>query len=142
MQNQTGFEGPGRSMGFEMFDQIDVIEYGREASRTAVTMLGAKECPAGRMSVVINNGFGGVIFHEACGHALEATSVAKKLSIFTDKMNLKIASSKVTAVDDATIPYAWGSINIDDEGTPGARNILIENGILKGYMIDRLNGRR
>lgn len=141
-QNQTGFEGPGRSMGFEMFDQIDGASYGREASRTAVTMLGAKVCPAGRMCVVLNNGFGGVIFHEACGHALEATSVAKGLSVFTDKMNQPIASPVVTAIDDGTIPHLWGSTNMDDEGNPTQKNLLIEKGILKGYMVDRLNGRR
>jgi TldD protein len=88
-ENQTGFEGPGRYMGFEMFDTIDPEYYAREASRTAVTMLHADLCPAGRMPVIIDNGFGGVIFHEACGHALEATSVAKGHSIFTGKIGEK-----------------------------------------------------
>ncbi|NLC67970.1 MAG: TldD/PmbA family protein [Clostridiaceae bacterium] len=141
-ENQTGFEGPGRHMGFEMFEIIDPGYYAREASRTAVTMLHADLCPAGRMPVVIENGFGGVIFHEACGHALEATSVAKGHSVFTGKTGEKIASEKVTAIDDGTIPNAWGSSNIDDEGTPTQRKILIEKGILKTYMVDKLNGRR
>ena len=141
-ENQTGFEGPGRSMGFELFDAIDVEAYAKEASRTAVTMLHAIPCPAGRMPVIIDNGFGGVIFHEACGHALEATAVAKNHSVFTNKLGEKIASEKVTAIDDGTIPNAWGSINIDDEGTPALKKVLIEEGILKGYMIDKLNGRR
>lgn len=141
-ENQTGFEGPGKSMGFEFFDELDVEYYGREASRTAVTMLHAPQCPAGRMPVVLNGGFGGVIFHEACGHSLEATSVAKGNSVFAGKLGEKIASDVVTAIDDGTIPGEWGSINIDDEGFPGRKNILIENGILKGYMVDRLNGRR
>lgn len=141
-ENQTGFEGPGACKGFEFFDDIDPEYYGREASRTAVTMLNAKNCPAGKMMVAIDNGFGGVIFHEACGHSLEATSVAKGNSVFAGKLGQKIASSKVTAVDDGTIPNSWGSINIDDEGTMARKNILIENGILKSYMIDKLNGRR
>ena len=141
-ENQTGFEGPGRCKGFEMFEEVDPERYAVEAARTAVTMLHAKECPAGKMTVAIDNGFGGVIFHEACGHSLEATSVAKGNSEFAGKLGEQIASTKVTAIDDGTIPNSWGSINIDDEGTPSNKNILIENGILKGYMIDKLNGRR
>ena len=141
-ENQTGFEGPGRHMGFEMFNYIDPEYYGREASRVAYTMLHAKNCPAGKMTVAIDNGFGGVIFHEACGHSLEATAVAKGNSVFTGKLGKQIASTKVTAIDDGTIPNAWGSLNVDDEGNKTQKNILIENGILKSYMIDRLNGRR
>ena len=142
VENQIGSQSPGRKMGFEMFDILDVEMFGREASKTAVTMLHAPMCPAGKMPVVIDNGFGGVIFHEACGHALEATSVAKGNSVFTGKLGEKIASDKVTAIDDGTMANLWGSINIDDEGTPGRKNVLIENGILKGYMIDKLNSRR
>ena len=141
-ENQTGFEGPGRCMGFELFEHIDPEFYAVEASKTAVTMLHAEVCPAATLPVAIDNGFGGVIFHEACGHALEATSVAKGNSIFADKIGQKIASTKVTAIDDGCIPNAWGSINIDDEGVPSRRKVLIENGILKGYMVDKLNGRR
>ncbi|QBJ76273.1 peptidase C69 [Clostridium chauvoei] len=141
-ENQTGFEGPGRHMGFEMFKEIDPEYYGKEASRVAYTMLHAKNCPAGKMPVAIDNGFGGVIFHEACGHSLEATAVAKGNSVFTGMIGKQIASSKVTAIDDGTIPNAWGSLNIDDEGNKTRKNILIENGILKSYMIDKLNGRR
>ena len=91
---------------------------------------------------MIHNEFGGVIFHEACGHGLEATSVAKGTSVFAGRIGEKVASELVTAVDDGSIPNAWGSQNIDDEGTPTRRNVLIENGILKGYMVDKLNGRR
>ena len=141
-ENQTGGEGPGRHMGFETFNYIDPEYYGREAAKSAYTMLHAKNCPAGKMTVAIDNGFGGVIFHEACGHSLEATSVAKGNSVFTGKLGQQIASTKVTAIDDGTIPNAWGSLNIDDEGNPTRKNILIENGILKSYMIDKLNGRR
>ncbi|MBZ9690245.1 TldD/PmbA family protein [Clostridium sp. M14] len=141
-ENQTGFEGPGRHMGIEMFENIDPEYHGKEAARIAHTMLHAKNCPAGNMAVAIDNGFGGVIFHEACGHALEASSVAKGNSVFSNKLGQQIASTKVTAIDDGTIANAWGSLNIDDEGNKTQKNILIENGILKGYMIDKLNGRR
>jgi len=139
---QTGGFRPGRRMGMEMFDFIDPKEVGIRAAKQAVTMAGAGYCPAGVMPVAIDNGFGGVIFHEACGHSLEASSVAYGQSQFTGKMGQKIANEKVTAIDDGTIPGAWGSINIDDEGTPAQKNVLIENGILKSYMIDKFNGRR
>lgn len=141
-ENQTGFFGPGRLMGFEMFDNIDLEWHAKEASRIAVTMLHADLCPSGVMPVIIDNGFGGVIFHEACGHALEATAVAKGHSVFSGKLGQQIASPIVTAIDDGTLTNLWGSAGMDDEGTPTRKNVLIENGILKGYMIDKLNGRR
>ncbi|SHJ89074.1 TldD/PmbA family protein [Paramaledivibacter caminithermalis] len=137
---QSGYFGPGAHMGFEFYEKINIEEYAKEAARIAKTMVFAKPCPSGKMAVVIDNGFGGVIFHEACGHGLEATSVAKKTSVFTGKLGEKIASEVVTAIDDGTIPNAWGSQNIDDEGTPMRKNVLIENGILKGYLVDKLNG--
>ena len=140
--SQTGACSPGRRMGLEMFDTIDPKNVGISAAKQAVTMAGAGYCPAGVMPVAIENGFGGVIFHEACGHGLEASSVAYGQSVFAGKLGQKIANEKVTAIDDGTIPNAWGSINIDDEGTPAQRNVLIENGILKSYMIDKFNGRR
>lgn len=139
---QVGFYAPGASMGFEFFNGIDVDEIGREASRIAKTMVLADYCPSGVMPVVIHNEFGGVLFHEACGHSLEATSVAKGTSVFANKLGEQIASPLVTAIDDGTLPNEWGSLNIDDEGTPTQKNVLIENGILKSYMIDKLNGRR
>ena len=139
---QTGGEGPGRAMGFETFDQFDLCAISADAARLAVTMLHAPECPAGNVPVVIDGGFGGVIFHEACGHSLEATSVAKGNSEFCGMLGKQIAASCVTAVDDGTMPGEWGSIGCDDEGTPAQRNVLIENGILKSYMIDLLGSRR
>lgn len=139
---QTGSMGPGASKGFEFFENMNIESYGKEASRIASTILHAEYSPSGKMPVIIDNGFGGVIFHEACGHGLEATSVAKGNSVFAGKLGQMIASPLVSAVDDGTIPNEWGTINIDDEGTPSKRNLLIENGILKGYMIDKLNGRR
>ncbi|WP_027127883.1 TldD/PmbA family protein [Fusobacterium perfoetens] len=139
---QTGRMSPGASSGFEFFKNLDIENISRESSRIAKTMLNANYCPSGKMPVILDNGFGGVIFHEACGHSLEASSVSKGNSIFANKMGKLIANPLVSAVDDGTIPNEWGSITIDDEGTPSQRNLLIENGILKGYMIDKLNGRR
>ena len=142
-ENQTGTEGPGALQGFEIFDsRIDPEAAAKKAAERAVTMLHAPACPAGVMPVCIDNGFGGVIFHEACGHSLEATSVATGASEFTGKLGQQIAATCVTALDDGTIPNEWGSENVDDEGTPTTKLVLIENGILKNYMIDRLNGRR
>lgn len=142
-ESQVGFEGPGYHMGFEAYDKtIDVEVIGREAARIAVEMLHADYAPAGSMPVAIDNGFGGVIFHEACGHSLEATSVAKGTSEFTGRLGQQVASPILTALDDGTISGAWGSQNIDDEGRPTQKNILIENGILKSYLIDQLNSRR
>ena len=138
----TGGCRPGKRMGLELFDIIDPKNVGIHAAKQAVTMAGAGYCPAGVMPVAIDNGFGGVIFHEACGHSLEASGVAYGRSQFAGKLGQKIANEKVTAIDDGTIPNAWGSINIDDEGTPAQRNVLIENGVLKSYMIDKFNGRR
>jgi TldD protein len=105
-------------------------------------MLRAGYAPGGKMNVVIGNGFGGVIFHEACGHSLEATSVAKKSSEFWDKKGSQIASSIVTAIDDGTMPGEWGSLNVDDEGSTPRRNVLIKDGILQTFLVDRLNGTR
>ena len=141
-ETQTGGSRPGRRMGLEMFEFIDPKAVGLKAAKQAVTMAGAGYCPAGVMPVAIDNGFGGVIFHEACGHSLEASSVAYGQSQFCGKLGQKIANDKVTAIDDGTIPGAWGSINIDDEGTPSQKRILIEKGVLKTYMIDKFNGRR
>ena len=100
--------------------------------------LSAKPCPSGRMPVVIGNGFGGVIFHEACGHLLETTSVAKKASVFHDRLGEMIANPVVNAVDDGTLVREWGSINIDDEGTPTERTQLIKDGKLVNFLADRV----
>ncbi len=141
-ENQSGSCSPGRGMGLEMFEIFKPEDIGIEASRHAMVNLKASYCPAGRMPVAIENGFGGVIFHEACGHSLEATSVGTGTSQMCGKLGQRIANEKVTAIDDGTIAGAWGSVNIDDEGYPTQRNVLIENGILKQYMVDRLGSRR
>jgi TldD protein len=142
VEMQTGYYGPGAHKGFEFFDQIDLNHYGQEAARIAVTMLQAEECPSGKFPVIIDNEFGGVIFHEACGHGLEATAVAKKNSVFADRVGEKVAPDIVTYIDDGTFANDWGSANVDDEGETTRKNVLIENGILKGYLIDKLNARR
>lgn len=138
---QTGQEVSAFGMGFEAYELIDPEKDGRTAARTAVTMLHGADCPAGYMPVVIDGGFGGVILHEACVHSLEATSVARGNSEFCGKLGQKIASDIVTAIDDGTLPGEWGSIRYDDEGTPSRCNVLIENGMLKSYLVDRLGSR-
>ncbi len=140
---QTGFDGPGSGKGYEyFFEEKDITESAKEAARIAKTMLFADDCPSGVMSVVLNNAFGGVIFHEACGHSLEATSVAKNASVFCGKLGQKVAADIVTAIDDGTLENRWGSANFDDEGYPQKRRVLIEKGVLKTYMVDKINGRR
>lgn len=139
---QNGHKAPGASAGLEFYEEMTPLMIGTEAARIAKVMLHAQDCPSKVMDVVIDHGFGGVIFHEACGHALEAAAVAKNQSVFANKLNQKIASDVVTAIDDGTIPNAWGSANIDDEGNFTKRNVLIEHGILKSYLMDSLNARR
>ena len=142
---ETGFEGPGAQQGIEYFrtEKVNPKKAARKAAETALKMLTAAECPSGKMPVVIGNGWGGVLFHESCGHPLEASAVAKGLSCFSEnKIGDYIASPIVSAVDDSTMPGEWGSIDIDDEGNPGTKRLLIKNGKLNDYMIDDLNGRR
>lgn len=131
-------ESPGSMQGFEYFEQLDVEQYARMAAERAQLMLGAGYIEGRKMPIVMGNGFGGVIFHEACGHPLETEAIRRKASPFVGKMGEPIAHSKVTAVDDGTIANAWGSLNIDDEGNPTQKTTLIENGILKSYMSDRV----
>lgn len=140
---ESSVVGPGASKGFEFFlDEVNIEEVSLDAARVAVQLLDAKECPSGKMPVIIGNGFGGVIFHEACGHSLEASSVSKNLSVMSGKLGTQIASPIVSAVDDGTILGAWGSENVDDEGHKTHRNVLIKDGILTSYLVDSFNGRR
>ena len=132
----------GKAIGLEQYDNFDVEEFAKGVAADAVEMLHADLMVGGEMPVVINNGFGGVILHEACVHGLEATSVARGMSVFCGKIGQKIASDIVNAVDDGTNLNAWGSINIDDEGTPSKCNVLIEDGILKSYLVDKRNSKK
>ena len=140
---ETAFEGPGTQGDISFFrNKLNVKEKALNAANTALKLLDAKECPSGKMPVVIGNGWGGVLFHESCGHPLEASAVSKGLSCFTGKEGTQIASPVVSAVDDSTIPGEWGSLDIDDEGNLGTKRTLIKNGILTDFMIDDFNGRR
>ena len=139
---QENGEGPGAQKGFEFFkDDIDLKEVAIKAAKSALIMLDAIDCPSGEMPVIIDNGFGGVIFHEACGHGLEASAVSKNLSVFSGKKGTKIASDIVNAFDDGTIDGGWGSGNFDDEGNKTQCNQLIKNGVLVNYLVDNFNGR-
>lgn len=139
---QRGYRGPGAMGGAEFYDQIDLEDIVSQAAAAARMAAHAQKCPGGSMPVVLNSGFCGLMFHEACGHSLEANSVSKGNSEFSGKLGRRVASPLVTLVDDGTLAGQWGSLHMDDEGIPAQRNVLIENGILKGYMIDRLESRR
>jgi len=128
--------------GFEMFDMTSPEEVAQRAAREAIAMLDAEEAPAGIMDVVMQNGWGGVLVHEAVGHPLEADNIAKGVGAFTGKVGQKVASDCFTMVDDGTLPNMRGTINYDDEGTQAQRNVLIEKGVLKGYMTDILSAKQ
>ncbi len=128
--------------GFEMFENVTPEIVARNAGREAIAMLAAEEAPAGIMDVVMQNGWGGVLVHEAVGHPLEADNIAKGIGTFTGKMGQKVANDCFTMVDDGTLPNFRGTLNYDDEGTESKRNVLIENGILKGFMTDILSARQ
>uniref|UniRef100_UPI00356867D3 TldD/PmbA family protein n=1 Tax=Halobacteriovorax sp. TaxID=2020862 RepID=UPI00356867D3 len=137
-EQSTGYDAPGALSGWELVDNINPVEMGELVSKQALVKLTADDCPAGKMPVVIDNGFGGVIFHEACGHLLETTSVQKKASVFWDKMEEDIAHSAVSAVDDGTMENLWGSINIDDEGMETKKTQLIKDGKLTSFLVDKV----
>jgi TldD protein len=135
---QTAMEAPGMQRGFEFFDDTSAAALARVAAERAVALLDAAPSPAGPMPVVVGNEFGGVLFHEACGHGLEADFVGKGSTVFTGKIGQQVASPIVTAIDDGTLPSRWGTLAVDDEGVPTRKNILIQDGILVTYMYDRL----
>jgi TldD protein len=128
--------------GFEMFDRVRPEEVARACARESIAMLAAEDCPAGKMDIVMQNGWGGVLVHEAVGHPLEADNIARQVGVFTGKMGQKVASDIFTMVDDGSIPNARGTTNFDDEGTPMRRNVLIEKGVLKLFMSDILSARQ
>ena len=139
---QTGRESVGHTVGFELFDMYDIDQLARNAADRAITKLAARPAPSGQMPVVIGSGGGGVLFHEACGHGLEADLVSKGASVFRGRVGQQVASKGVTVVDDGTMEREWGNIAIDDEGNPAQRNVLIEDGILTDYMWDHLRARK
>lgn len=132
----------GISGGYELLDEIDIKKEVENLATSAIKKLSAKPCPSGEMPVIIGPGFGAVIFHEACGHSMEATTVSYNTSILSGKLNEKIASSKVSIIDDGTLKSKWGTTVYDDEGNKTRKNVLIKNGVLKGYLIDYLNNRK
>jgi TldD protein len=138
---QTGYEAPGRTMGFELFDAFDPETVGQGAARRALTLLDAVPAPTGRVPVVLKRGAGGVLFHEACGHGLEADHVQKDASVFRGQLGTAVASPLVTLVDDGGYGREWGTIAIDDEGQDARRNVLIENGMLTDYLWDHVRAR-
>ncbi len=139
---QDAYEAPGRNMGFELFEEIDFKELAKEVAESVMTYLYADNMEPQEMPVVLHNGFGGVIFHEAVGHPLETSAVSKGLSPFAGKIGQKVASDIVTAYDNGDDPKQWGRTTFDDEGNKTRKNVLIENGILKGYLSDYRNGKR
>ena len=133
---RTGYKSLAKTKGLELFNEKKPEDVALEAAIMAINMLDAVNAPVGIQPVVIGPGFGGVIFHEACGHGLEADAIVKNASVFKDKLGCRIASEIVTAVDDSTLNYHWGSYKFDSEGYPSQRNVLIEKGILKSYLLD------
>lgn len=137
----TGTEAPGRTVGFELFDDVEPEAVARVAADRALALLSARPAPSGRLPVVLRRGAGGVLFHEACGHGLEADLVRRDASVFRDKVGERVASALVTLVDDGGFGHEWGTFAIDDEGTPARRNVLIEDGVLTDYMWDLVRAR-
>jgi TldD protein len=135
---QTGYEAIGGSAGFELFEEEDVEALTMKAARRAVMMLDARKAPAGRMPVVVSSKAGGTMIHEAIGHGLEADLVQQGLSVFSGKLGDQVASEIITVIDDATLAGKRGSFGFDDEGTTAQRTVLVENGILKSFLYDRL----
>lgn len=141
-KREQGFAGGGGRNGYDIFFNNDYfLKYGHEAVRQAILNLNAMPAPAGTMPIVLGPGWPGVLLHEAIGHGLEGDFNRKGSSIFTGKIGERVASSVCTVVDDGTLPHRRGSLNIDDEGTPTNCTVLIEKGILKGYMLDKLNAK-
>jgi TldD protein len=147
LAEKNGVRHQGRArisarQGFEFFDDSSPTAAAREAAREAVEMLDAKTAPGGTMPVVMECGWGGVLMHEAVGHGLEGDFIYKGTSIYADKLGKRVGSDLVTLVDDSSWPNARGTTEFDDEGTPGRRNVLVENGILVGFMHDLISARQ
>jgi TldD protein len=136
---REGTAGGGGRMGPEFFDDRPPESFAREAARMAITLLGAKEAPAGPMPVVLAPGWPGILLHEAVGHGLEGDFNRKGTSAFSGRIGQRVAAPGVTVIDDGSIRDRRGSLNVDDEGNVPGRTVLIEDGILQGYMQDRLN---
>lgn len=139
---ESASEDEGHLGTSEIYDTVNLKDLANQAVDRAMLLTKASYAPAGEMPVVIDNGFGGVIFHEACGHGLETTSVAKEASVFCGKLGQKIAHESVTAIDDGTISNGWGSLNVDDEGNKTKKTVLIKDGVLQSYISDEMGSRQ
>jgi TldD protein len=139
---QTGYESLARTEGFEIFERHAVEDLARTAAGRALTKLSARPAPSGEVPIVLAGGSGGILFHEACGHGLEADHVVKDASVYRGQVGELVASPLVTLVDDGTVLGEWGNFAVDDEGNAPARNVLIENGVLTDYMWDWLRARK
>lgn len=139
---QTGYEAAGGFAGFELFDATPMDKLALQAAGRAVMMLTARKAPGGRMPIIISSEAGGTMIHEAIGHGLEADLAQQGLSVYSGKLGQQVASPLVTVIDDPTLPNKRGSFRFDDEGAPSRRSILVDKGILKGYMYDKLSALR
>ncbi len=139
---QTGFYGPAACSGVEFLDAHSPRATAETAARRAVTMLDAIPAPAGEMTVVLAPGMGGVLFHEAVGHPLEADAIDKEASVYLGRVGDRCASELINGVDDATVPNGWGSFDFDDEAQPGERTQLFVDGVLQGFLYDRLRAEK
>lgn len=139
---QTGSETTARTLGYELFDEVSVEDLARMAAGRALSKLSARPAPSGEVPVVLAGGSGGILFHEACGHGLEADHIAKNASVYVGQVGKQVASPLVTLVDDGTVGSEWGTFGFDDEGRPAQRNVLIEDGILTEYLWDYLRARK
>src|SRR5262249_45271251 len=137
----TGTEAPGRTVGFELFDEVEPEAIARVAADRALTLLRARPAPSGRLPVVLRRGAGGGLFPQAGGPGLEADLVRRDASVFRGRVGDAVASPLVTLVDDGSYAREWGTFAIDDEGTPAQRNVLIEDGVLTDYMWDLVRAR-
>ena len=140
--SHMGRERLSRHSGIEMFDELKPEDAARACAREAIVMLEAKDAPAGKMDVVLQNGWGGVLVHEAVGHPLEGDNIARETGVFVGKLGQKVASDKFTMVDDGTLPCFRGTTDYDDEGTQMKRNVLIRDGVLVKYMTDILSAKQ
>ena len=135
---QTGYEALAKTRGWEIFGEHNVEDLARTAATRALAKLSARPAPSGEVPIVLAGGSGGILFHEACGHGLEADHIVKDVSVYAGQVGELVASPLVTLVDDGTVAGEWGNFAVDDEGHAPERNVLIENGILTDYMWDWL----
>ena len=134
---RSALEVKAETSGFELFERETPEAIGREAARQAVLQLSARPAPAGTFTVVLSSSAGGTMVHEACGHVFEGDFIEKGLSVYAGRLGQKVASELITVFDDGTMPQKRGTNSVDDEGTPVSNVLLIENGVLRGYLLDR-----